>query len=44
MRQPSNEEVTVWLRRKRLDERAFLLRRLEIRTMLTPVENTEEHQ
>ena len=25
-----NEEVTGWLRRKRLDERAFLLRHLEI--------------
>ena len=29
-----NEEVTHWLRRKRLDERAFLLRHLEIRTAL----------
>jgi 5-methylcytosine-specific restriction endonuclease McrA len=29
-----NEEVTGWLRRKRLDERAFLLRHLEIRTAL----------
>jgi len=27
-----NDEVTSWLRRKRLDERAFLLRHLEIRT------------
>ena len=27
-----NDEVTGWLRRKRLDERAFLLRHLEIRT------------
>src|SRR4029078_5595407 len=26
-----NEEVTTWLRRKRLDERAFLTRYLEIR-------------
>ena len=25
-----NDEVTTWLRRKRLDERAFLLRQLEI--------------
>ena len=25
-----NDEVTAWLRRKRLDERAFLLRHLEI--------------
>jgi 5-methylcytosine-specific restriction endonuclease McrA len=30
-----NEEVTTWLRRKRLDERAFLLRRLEISSELT---------
>ncbi|WP_040495002.1 HNH endonuclease [Ilumatobacter nonamiensis] len=30
-----NAEVTGWLRRKRLDERAFLLRHLEIRTELT---------
>ena len=29
-----NEEVTIWMRRKRLDERAFLLRFLEIRTAL----------
>ena len=29
-----NEEVTSWLRRKRLDERLFLLRHLEIRTTL----------
>ena len=29
-----NEEVTTWLRRKRLDERAFLLRRLEISSVL----------
>jgi 5-methylcytosine-specific restriction endonuclease McrA len=26
-----NDEVTAWLRRKRLDERAFLLRHVEIR-------------
>ena len=26
----SNDEVTSWLRRKRLDERAFLLRHIEI--------------
>lgn len=25
-----NEEVTTWMRRKRLDERAFLLRHLEV--------------
>ncbi len=29
-----NDEVTAWLRRKRLDERTFLLRHLEIRTAL----------
>ncbi|WP_395246043.1 HNH endonuclease [Agromyces sp. MMS24-K17] len=29
-----NDEVTGWLRRKRLDERAFLLRHHEIRTAL----------
>lgn len=30
-----NEEVTTWLRRKRLDERAFLIRQLEINSALT---------
>ena len=30
-----NDEVTGWLRRKRLDERAFLLRHLEIRSALS---------
>jgi 5-methylcytosine-specific restriction endonuclease McrA len=29
-----NDEVTGWLRRKRLDERAFLLRHLEINVVL----------
>jgi hypothetical protein len=29
-----NDEVTGWLRRKRLDERAFLVRHYEIRTAL----------
>jgi 5-methylcytosine-specific restriction endonuclease McrA len=29
-----NDEVTGWLRRKRLDERAFLVRHVEIRTAL----------
>jgi 5-methylcytosine-specific restriction endonuclease McrA len=29
-----NEEVTSWLRRKRLDERAFLVRQLEIKSAL----------
>src|SRR6187402_641658 len=30
-----NDEVTGWLRRKRLDERAFLMRHLEIRSALS---------
>jgi len=30
-----NEEVTGWLRRKRLDERAFLVRQLEVQRALT---------
>jgi hypothetical protein len=30
-----NDEVTGWLRRKRLDERAFLLRHLEITAALS---------
>ena len=30
----SNDEVTGWMRRKKLDERSFLLRNLEIRTVL----------
>jgi len=29
-----NDEITVWLRRKRLDERSFLLRHLEIKATL----------
>jgi 5-methylcytosine-specific restriction endonuclease McrA len=29
-----NDEVTSWLRRRRLDERAFLVRHLEIKTAL----------
>lgn len=29
-----NDEVTAWLRRKRLDERAFLLRHLEVKDAL----------
>ena len=36
-----NDEVTGWLRRKRLDERAFLLRHVEVRAALAerfPVE------
>jgi 5-methylcytosine-specific restriction endonuclease McrA len=31
-----NEEVTTWLRRKRLDERAFLTRYIQIRAALAP--------
>jgi hypothetical protein len=30
----SNDEVTGWLRRKKLDERSFLLRHHEVRTAL----------
>ncbi|BBY82895.1 HNH endonuclease [Mycolicibacterium pulveris] len=30
-----NEEVTIWMRRKRLDERAFLARYVEIRAALS---------
>jgi 5-methylcytosine-specific restriction endonuclease McrA len=30
-----NDEVTGWLRRKRLDERAFLVRHVEVHTALT---------
>ena len=29
-----NTEVTVWMRRKKLDERAFLVRQLEIATVV----------
>ena len=31
-----NEEVTTWLRRKRLDEGSFLTRYMQIRTALVP--------
>ena len=31
-----NDEVTAWLRRKRLDEQAFLLRHFEVRKALGP--------
>lgn len=31
-----NDEVTAWLRRKRLDERRFLARHVEILTLLGP--------
>jgi hypothetical protein len=40
-----NDEVTGWLRRKRLDERAFLTRHLEIQTALAlqfPAQPLEE--
>ncbi|MFF2371461.1 HNH endonuclease [Agromyces sp. NPDC058110] len=30
----SNDEVTSWLRRKKLDERAFLLQQYEVRVLL----------
>jgi 5-methylcytosine-specific restriction endonuclease McrA len=33
----SNDEVTGWLRRKRLDERAFLLRHAEIQRTLADI-------
>lgn len=33
-----NDEVTGWLRRKRLDERTFLLRHIEIRSNLSPLD------
>ena len=36
-----NDEVTGWLRRKRLDESGFLLRHLEIRTALARLFPTE---
>jgi len=32
-----NDEVTGWLRRRRLDERGFLLRYIEITTALAPL-------
>ena len=31
-----NDEVTGWLRRKRLDERSFLVRQYELRMALSP--------
>jgi 5-methylcytosine-specific restriction endonuclease McrA len=37
-----NEEVTTWLRRKRLDERAFLLRHVEIRAVLAASFDAED--
>ncbi|MGK2865765.1 MAG: HNH endonuclease [Mycobacterium sp.] len=36
-----NEEVTGWMRRKRLDERAFLMRYVEIRGTLTELLTAE---
>jgi 5-methylcytosine-specific restriction endonuclease McrA len=39
-----NAEVTGWLRRKRLDERAFLLRHLEINAALgSPLQGPAAH-
>jgi len=37
-----NTEVTTWMRRKRLDERAFLLRHVEITTALAVLDTDEE--
>lgn len=36
----SNDEVTGWLRRKKLDERAFLLRHAEVLRLLVPTESS----
>ena len=33
-----NDEVTGWLRRKKLDERAFLVRHAEVQTVLCPAD------
>jgi 5-methylcytosine-specific restriction endonuclease McrA len=33
-----NSEVTGWLRRKRLDERAFLVRHIQVRAALAPTD------
>jgi 5-methylcytosine-specific restriction endonuclease McrA len=33
-----NDEVTGWLRRKKLDERAFLLRHIEVLALLAPAQ------
>ena len=38
-----NDEVTGWLRRKRLDERAFLVRHVEIKAALA-VQNVADRQ
>lgn len=37
-----NDEVTGWLRRKKLDERSFLIRHATILRSLLPVEGLEE--
>jgi len=37
-----NDEVTGWLRRKRLDERTFLLRHVEINTALSLLLRTDD--
>lgn len=39
-----NQEVTGWLRRRRYDERAFLLRYLEVRQRLAPAGGDSEHR
>jgi 5-methylcytosine-specific restriction endonuclease McrA len=36
-----NDEVTSWMRRKRLDERAFLLRHLEVQATVTGILSNE---
>ena len=38
-----SDEVTGWLRRKRLDERTFLMRHLEIGRLLTSTLDTSDH-
>ena len=39
-----NQEVTTWLRRKRLDERAFLLRHIEVRASLMTLMSTADSE
>lgn len=39
-----NDEVTAWMRRKRLDESLFLLRHLEIQTTLAAQFSSAEHE
>jgi hypothetical protein len=38
-----NDEVTGWMRRKRLDEKAFLVRLVEVRVALGAAVRTQEH-